>query len=164
MKKVYQTIVDKDHGNCMQAVVASLFEKELGEVPNFIEFGKDWCIKFMDYFWDLGYEPTNIYRYMTLTKKNEEERYSYEKMKKIVEYDGGIDGYFYATVPSQTFDDRTHAVVVNKELNVVHDPNPNQEALELESDDILSVLTVTDFVIVDNKIMKTEEYENREVG
>lgn len=37
MKKVFQTIVDKDHGNCMQAVVASLFELELDDVPNFIE-------------------------------------------------------------------------------------------------------------------------------
>ena len=37
MTKAYQTIIDKSHGNCMQAAVASLFDKKLEEVPNFIE-------------------------------------------------------------------------------------------------------------------------------
>lgn len=37
MIKVYQTMVDRGHGNCMQAVIASLLEKPLEEVPRFLE-------------------------------------------------------------------------------------------------------------------------------
>lgn len=29
MKEVYQTIMDSIHGNCMQAAIATLFEKKL---------------------------------------------------------------------------------------------------------------------------------------
>ena len=32
---------------------------------------------------------------------------------KCLKYDGGINGYFYASVPSQTFENGTHAVVVD---------------------------------------------------
>ena len=46
MKKVYQTIVDKGLGNCMQAVIASLLDLELIEVPNFITFGRKWYAAF----------------------------------------------------------------------------------------------------------------------
>ena len=42
MKPVYQTIFGLPHGNCLQAAVASLFELELDDVPNFMERGDDW--------------------------------------------------------------------------------------------------------------------------
>lgn len=42
MKNVFQTVVGNgvktsERGNCMQAAIASLFDLELYEVPNFIE-------------------------------------------------------------------------------------------------------------------------------
>jgi len=36
MKKVFQTRVSKENGNCAQAVIASLFELRLEEVPDFV--------------------------------------------------------------------------------------------------------------------------------
>lgn len=38
MKKVYQTVFESGKGNALQAGVASIFDKELDEVPNFLEF------------------------------------------------------------------------------------------------------------------------------
>ena len=37
-----------------------------------------------------------------------------------------IKGYVIASVPSRTFKDVTHSVVVNLKGKVVHDPNPNK--------------------------------------
>ena len=36
MKKVFQTRISKNNGNCAQAVVASLFDLELDDVPDFV--------------------------------------------------------------------------------------------------------------------------------
>lgn len=41
VKKVFQTIVDRGNGNCMQAAVASLLNLELSDVPHFIETAKE---------------------------------------------------------------------------------------------------------------------------
>ena len=38
MKLVFQTETGNNIGNCHQAVVASLFELELDQVPNFIKY------------------------------------------------------------------------------------------------------------------------------
>jgi hypothetical protein len=137
MKKIDQTIVDQGEGNCMQAVIASLLEIELKEVPNFIKYeGKKntspynemW--KFMD---KLGYDmaPINI--------KIDDEPVS---ALDVTEIDGGIGGFFYATVESQSFHDTDHAVVIDSELNIVHDPNPNRLALDLTPEDIIQFFTV----------------------
>lgn len=40
MKKVYQEIISDTNGDCLRATVASLFDKDLEEVPHFIEFGR----------------------------------------------------------------------------------------------------------------------------
>lgn len=46
--------VDKGiHGNCFTACVASLFDKSISEVPNFIEFD-DWFVTFWNYITSLG--------------------------------------------------------------------------------------------------------------
>lgn len=66
-----------------------------------------------------------------------------------MEYDGGINGFFFASVPSQTFKCVTHAVIINKDLKIVHDPNPNQLALKLKPEDIICIhlFNKTDFYI-----------------
>ena len=104
MKPVFQTVIYKGKGNCMQAAIASLLELELEQVPNFILYGKDWfgiyeC--FMRYF---GYEINGV-----------------EKNLKI---GSPINGCFYASVESKLFENTTHAVLINDDGVVVHDPNP----------------------------------------
>jgi hypothetical protein len=56
MIKVYQTIVDKHHGNCMQAAIASLLELSLEEVPNFNILGHEWFNTFYKFLLKYGYE------------------------------------------------------------------------------------------------------------
>ena len=132
MKRVLQTIVDPGKGNCMQAVIASLFEKELEEVPDFINMGQEWWDAMDDFYKNNGYDGIMCF----------DPRDRIELTKKVLEYDGGINGYWDATVPSQTFDDVKHAVVIDKNLNIVHDPNPNQKALLLGPEDIENIYTV----------------------
>lgn len=135
MKKVYQTIVDSGKGNCMQAATASLFEKELDEVPNFIEEGPEWFQVLIDFYKAEGYGWPMCYD----IGNSERER---EVARQALKYDGGIGGFFDSTVKSQTFEDTYHAVVVDSDLNIVHDPNPNEKALLLGPEDVLSVYTV----------------------
>ena len=55
MKKVYQSRIDKNHGTCMQAAIASLFEMFIEDVPNFVELGEEWWSE-IDYFYkERGY-------------------------------------------------------------------------------------------------------------
>lgn len=133
MKKVLQTIVDKGNGNCLQAAAASLFEKDLEEVPHFIQYGIDWWDKLDTFFMEHGYDGI-----MILNPQGVPE----QQLSMAMEHDGGVNGYWIASVPSQTFDVGTHAVIIDKDLNIVHDPNPNQKAVALGKEDIIDIYTV----------------------
>jgi hypothetical protein len=151
MKKIFQTIIDKDHGNCMQAAIASLLDLELNEVPNFIEFKNDFNNTTIGWLSKKGYSPTYIHKY----------RHDEEMLKRIALFDGGVNKYFYAIVPSQTYKDTSHAVVVDINLNVVHDPNPNQLALLLKPKDVEGILILKDIVIgKTGKLFTKEEWES----
>jgi len=138
MKKIFQTVIDKTKGNCTQAAIASLFELELNDVPNFIEMeNSKWYLEFMAFFVEQGYNtptPFNINSHS----------FSKEEKLRILKHDQGVKGYFYASVPSQTYKGVTHAVIIDQEMNVVHDPNPNQLALKLKPEDILEVDVIKD--------------------
>ena len=136
MIRVYQTIVDREHGNCMQAAIASLFNKSLNEVPNFKEFGCDWWKEIMKFVREQGYEFDgtlyNYNQYRIINKRIGVQtakglRNRFQKLKNMK----GVDGYFYASVYSPKYynpDDNppsTHAVIVDRDLNIVHDVNPN---------------------------------------
>lgn len=117
MKKVFQTIESGERGNCMQAVVASLFDLELKDVPNFIYFDSgngEANDKMWDFFMSKGFNPSSFGTFDT----------PIDKYREACKFDGGINGYFYASVKSQTFDTVSHAVVINSSLEIVHDPNP----------------------------------------
>jgi len=139
MKKVYQKLVDKDHGDCMQAVVASLFELELDEVPKFIELGGDWHSAMWNFFVERGYN-----RICTITRhRHDEDGF----LQKVAHFDGGVNGYFYASVKSKTYEGVGHAVVVDEDLNVVHDPNPSGLCLDLKPEDIEDIMVVHPMII-----------------
>ena len=126
MKKVYQTNTSKGEGNCMQAVMASLFEEELEAVPNFITHGSRWIEAWDLYLESKGmdFSPINI-RDARL-----------EVILELLKHDGGVNGYFYAVVDSRTNEGVTHAVIIDSNCVVVHDPNPNQRCLGLTHEDI----------------------------
>jgi hypothetical protein len=149
MIKVYQTIVDKGRGNCMQAVVASLLELPLDDVPHFLikkNLGSYGMYKF---FREWGFDPCYINK----------EKYDTEFMCKIAKFDGGVDGYFYGVVKSQTFEGISHAVIVDENLNIIHDPNPNQSAMKLSPDDVKGIYVMHDMVIgKTGKLFTNEEW------
>lgn len=149
MKKVYQNIVCKDKGDCMRAAMASLFDLELWDVPNFInEAAKgegdnanaNWLL--MKWLWKRGLEHATY-----INKVEGHATRNTEYLKRVAKHDGGINGYFYASVPSQTFENVSHAVIVDVDLNIVHDPNPNQKALDLKPEDVIDIMTFTDFLV-----------------
>lgn len=146
MKKVYQKIVKQGDGDCMRAVIASLFELPLGKVPHFLRESnrKNKNANFLMWQWlkKHGYDycVINPCKFINM-KQRRLSKLEMANVIKCLKYDNGINGYFYATVPSQTFKDGTHAVVVDAELNIVHDPNPNQLSLKLTKHDIIDVVT-----------------------
>ncbi|HBG71410.1 MAG: hypothetical protein A2W93_14255 [Bacteroidetes bacterium GWF2_43_63] len=141
----------------MQAAVASLFELPLEDVPNFIEFENNEKYPDTNHFIEMhkfyrgkGYEDGITY----INRKKDD---SLELMIKIAKFDGGINGYLDATVKSQTFEDVYHSVVIDTDLNIVHDPNPNQLALKLTPDDVVGFVVKSDFIIGKTGAIFTQE-------
>ncbi len=114
MIPVFQTVIDSGRGNCHQAAVASFFDLDLSQVPNFILFPEDqWWYVFYYFMWGIGYELHGT---------------AYPNTHKLTDHQD-LNGFYLATVPSKTFDGKTHAVVINKQGMVAHDPNPNKKWL-----------------------------------
>lgn len=138
MKPVFQNKFGINNGNCMQAVVASLLELELEAVPEFRGKGNEytWWEEYVDYMESRGYEYVKI----AFNPRNLG-GYGEDQLKEIIEgkHEGIKGDFFFASVYSPTLFDRiqfvynekyskpTHAVVVDKELNIVHDPHPHYQ-------------------------------------
>lgn len=139
MKKVFQSKVCSTDGDCCRAVIASLFDKELEEVP---EFKPDHHqgYELMKFFDAQGYD----YGYFNRRPEGHtlQSGVLCPTLEEAAKYDGGVGGYFYGSVKSQTFEGGSHAVVVDINLNIVHDPNPNGFALKLKPEDVQGIITV----------------------
>lgn len=136
MKKFYQKIVDKGKGDCMRAALCSLLEVDPINVPNFVELENTWehidnflinhgysysgCLHNIRYgelfnpsercFRNIGYNDASV-----LSKENLDDKYS-------------VNGLFLAAVLSPKYfsletPNQTHAVLCDKNLNIVFDPN-----------------------------------------
>ncbi|MEO9884020.1 MAG: hypothetical protein ABJG33_00140 [Balneola sp.] len=136
MKKVFQTIVDKGKGNCMQAAIASLLEKSMNEVPDFnhlsLEANKEgkggyWFL--FDYMESLGYEY-DIHLNPDYHANKNLSGLVHDNIFKALKNNNEFSVFFYARIESKTFPDTGHAVIVDRNLKVVHDPNPNGLSLE----------------------------------
>lgn len=126
MKQVFQTIIDKGNGNCMQAAIASLLDLTLDEVPHFKEYGTEWADEMMSFLSDNGYE------FYGTIRNGRHPQYKHHFFDKMSEHKG-VNGLFFASVYSPAFYDAndetptTHAVIIDKNFNIVHDPNPNYQ-------------------------------------
>jgi hypothetical protein len=138
MKKVFQTIIDKDHGNCMQAIIASLLSDELNNVPNFVESKTGWYDLLKEYLNSKGYKLGKTYynenfERLTFPKQDCFENISFCVEQKLsrehIKNHDGINGFFYASVLSPNnfklgeFPIQKHAVICDKKFNIIHDPN-----------------------------------------
>ena len=111
MIPVDQTIIDSTRGNCHQAVVASLLEVELIQVPHFVLYdGDKWFDVYYYFFKAFNYDYSGFG----------------QPDKRGLKKEDSIGGYFDACVKSKTFPDKNHAVVIDLNGVVVHDPNPNK--------------------------------------
>ena len=142
MKKACQQVVDKDHGDCMQAVMASLFELPLEKVPEFIKY-KEWFEPFWNFLKSQGYEYIGMRHnrnYSNLMTPTEECFRDFKFVSRLgitpkclYKYNG-INGYFYASVLSPKYfnwsQQTTHAVIIDRDLNIVHDPSPSYKDLK----------------------------------
>lgn len=136
MTPVYQTIfnagTEKDQlpGNCLQATVASLLDLRLEEVPYFMVH-EDWFSKMREFLLSQGYHYERSMHNPRDLGYDGCHKTWYRTIKKL----SGINGYFMATVHSPKFYTPeavcafsgmpTHAVIIDREFNIVHDPNPN---------------------------------------
>ena len=166
MKKIYQTVVDEHKGNCMQAAIATLFQKELEEVPNFIEHD-GWFKPFYDFIHKNDYEYHGCifnknYTALWHTKKDSFEKPKYHRPSimtpKRLYREHGVNGLFYAGVLSPKYfswgarRDVTHAVLIDKDYNIVFDPNPEYENLyRYPIANLLNYNGIVDVVIVNPK-------------
>lgn len=144
MKKVDQTIVCHKKGNCQQAAIASLLELEIDEVPNFNLDQENFWEILWDFMRDQGYDD------ISWEHPNDKTPSLIDRLK----FDGGWDGCFPATVTSQTFEGGFHAVLIDSDLNVVHDPNPNKLALKCKPEDIVNVIVKGGWYIQDGEFIK----------
>lgn len=136
MKEVYQTIFCNKKGNCVAAVMASLLNLELIEVPNFVEQEDDFLAT-CDFIKQHGY----IYAgYIKNKKRAKDNRYDF--FPDQLPMDASINGYFDATVFSPRYFDPVkyksdpeyvpvcHAVVCDRDFNIIHDPNPKYRHID----------------------------------
>lgn len=126
MTPVFQTVVDKDNGNCMQAAIASMFDMELDDVPNFVEWSSssEWYFRYCDFMESMGFDVETVSCNLELISKIE----LYRELANQI----AVSGAIYASVKSSIFDGGAHAVLINNVGVVIHDPNPNQFFLGLD--------------------------------
>lgn len=122
----------------MQAAIASLLELPLEHVPDFKNFEKKWFLTMYNFLTIGGYEfDGTLYNPKALLFRHPE----FYKEKGTTPSDRfleikdmpGVKGYFFANVFSPMFfnesekDFTGHAVIIDKDFNIVHDPNPKYE-------------------------------------
>lgn len=133
MTPVYQTIYDNKRGNCLAAITASLLNLRLNEVPSFIRY-KDWLSR-LEGFMILNKRKWGKCIINGNRELTDYDRQTYELFKDQLPDEGHFDGYYDATVFSpkyfneelyfnlETYIPTYHAVICDKQFNIVHDPN-----------------------------------------
>ena len=136
MTKVFQDKFGPANGNCMQAAIASLFDLSLEEVPDFGSFGNMWFRSYFNFLKEIGYEYEGCC--------HNSKRLGYwgdRTLEDHIKECESVNGYYYAYVYSPGLFDRvqyicnpeykatTHAIIIDKELNVIHDPHPHYQGI-----------------------------------
>lgn len=137
MTKVFQDKFGRGEGNCMQAAVASLFDMELHEVPHFLLMKEDW----FQAMWEVAKSRGYTYSHM-LNNPKRLGAWGKDRFEELQEEEG-VNGYFYAAVyspklfcPQELCSDdpsviaATHAVIIDKDCNIVHDPHPEYQHIK----------------------------------
>lgn len=139
MTPIYQTEINDKTGNCMQAAIASLLDLPLEKVPHFKK-ANDWFQAMYDFLRENGYDfKGTLYNYeYTPLRGMVNEFFETPPKNRFAELQNmkGVKGYFFASVCSPKYFDlekqhySTHAVLINRDLNIVHDPNPHYATIK----------------------------------
>lgn len=149
MKKVYQRIVSKGEGDCVRAALSTLFNIEYEECYP-LKPDESQAYNMMMMYRKMGYNDFSFYH----PSPQSIER-GFPTLQEVLEFDGGINGLFYASVKSRTFEEGTHAVLIDKTGTVVHDPNPNEKCLGLTIEEVLGVVVTGSWHIsLDGKLIR----------
>ena len=111
MIAVQQIDLSSGTGDCLRASTASLFELDLNDVPNFM-LADDWWESFNEFVWSIGYE---VVRYVG-----------------SFDFIATKDGLLLAAIKSNYGKGLSHAVVIDIDGIVVHDPLPTRPNLGLD--------------------------------
>ncbi len=113
MTPVDQSIIDKGSGDCMRACVASILNLPLQAVPHFLLNGS------------AAMYSAVFHSFMHAHGWNWKGNACHDSILKWKPYH--IDGHYIASVHSRTYEDGSHAVLIDAEGFVTHDPNPNKK-------------------------------------
>lgn len=129
MKPVYQTIFDKTQGNCVSAVLASLLEIPLEDVPHFSAITDGDFFPYVQQFMlSKGYEYD---QYLINGNRTDIEKPDeFVKFRDRLPDFGHINGMYDTTVYSWKHGiGICHNVICDKDFNIVHDPNPSNKGV-----------------------------------
>jgi hypothetical protein len=144
MKKVYQEIIDKDNGDCMRAVIATLLNKKLHDVPHFLGLGDKWFSELYELMKENGYKYSMIINRNHTTLCQDQKHFCFKQnkwhypsimTKNKLHNHKGINGLFFAGVLSPNYFNLTdgfmanHAVIIDQDYNIIHDPNPEYKGI-----------------------------------
>ncbi len=121
MKKIDQTLICGDKGNCMQATLSTLFGKELSETINVMDYCQNsWFDALLEWL-----DKSTDYIYSGVVNAHEDSAETIKALQSIY----AINGLFYGAVKSKNFKGETHAVIIDRNGVVIHDPNPDRKWL-----------------------------------
>jgi hypothetical protein len=164
MKKVFQTIHGRKNGNCLPAVMASLFEMNIEDVPHFNKFD-NWYEEFIKF---IESKECTIKRILYNAEdarirnlKGHQAWYNSDNPKDdlndIKKYQG-IDGFFHCGVYSPNNYDpedehpAMHAVIIDKDFNIIHDPEKAyQDVKSYPRADDLGFNGIIDIFVIEKK-------------
>lgn len=173
MKKVYQKVIDAGKGDCMRACICTLLGIDDSNIPNFIE--GDYQKLLSKTLKDNNCNDKGMLWNPNLSYFNNPTECCFSEIKQldhlllncIREYEG-INGLFVASVFSPkyfNYSDRgihqTHAVIIDKNFNIVHDPNPEYEnILEYPLARLIKYSGVRNVYLIERDYNTVEEFNN----
>lgn len=143
MTPVFQTIISKTNGNCMQAAYASILDMDLDDVPNFTGTPDN----------SRNNADTRVNKWLKSIGLSKIRLSMYDETMRsqiIRSLDFTESKHFLASVPSQAFD-CGHLVVCKMseeimKIVVAHDPNPNNKPYDLDETLPIAIILITKLV------------------
>lgn len=125
MKPVKQTLVCGKNGTCMQAALASLFETDINKTIDVMKSSeKNWMPDLI--YW---VRTNTVYEYKGIVSAHEDSSKTLDALQSLY----AVNGFFYGVVPSRNFKGESHALIIDRNGIVVHDPNPDNKWLGVDT-------------------------------